>query len=145
MDLRYSYSPSFDEGWMIGIWLDVEVIPGTASWQVTGGRVGTKTLKQDAHMGLDDFTAEINYSTYKCELQKCDCERLIAAACKVAFVPAPFPWAVFDGARTALLIRNGQVTLSAEWNAHPDEWQGIELLHNTLYGLFKSHHGRAPA
>jgi hypothetical protein len=117
MDIRYSYSPTFNAGWMIGIWLDVEVIPGTTSWQVSGGRVETKDLKIDAYVGLADFTDEITYSTYKRELHKSDCDKLVTAIAKIAFVPAPLPCAVFDGAKTALLIRDGQVIVSAEWNA----------------------------
>jgi hypothetical protein len=140
MFIRYSYSPSFEEGWMIEVSLDANVVAGTTSWQIDSGRILTKQLARDAHIQLADLKKEITFSRDDGELKHEDWERLIAATSKVILVPTPFPWATLDGATIALIVEAGDTTLAAEWNSHPNAWEGLDLLHDTLHALFETYH-----
>ena len=135
MEIRYSYSPSFENGWAVGISLDDAVIPATPTIEIRGGRIVVQRLAVDAHIGLKALPEVVDISENDPELDPIDIEKIRAAMSSVSFQPAPFPWAVLDGSRKALLVDTFGTLLCAEWNGHPDEWKGLEEFHETMSSL----------
>ena len=138
MQLRYAYSPSFSEGWAIGVLVDCDVVVSSDEPLVTNAYVYTKKLSADSTVKVADLTSTVSMNKLTpAEISIEDRNEFLRVVGNVSITPGMFPWMSADGALSSLSVDAGDSLLAVEWNTdHSDSWVGLEALHDLLERFF---------